>query len=87
MSLLEEILMLKLIYLTMILTKILKKQLKLSNWDFKKATGIDTSTRALKSNFTKLKSKVGKIGLDKLKTVPVDWSKLSKVVNNDVCVW
>ena len=51
MSLLEEILMLKLIYLTMILTKILKKQLKSSNWDFKKATCIDTSTLALKSNF------------------------------------
>ena len=34
-----------------------------------------------------LKSKVGKIGLDKLKTVHVDWSKLSNGVNNDVCVW
>ena len=49
-----------------------------------KATGIDTSNRTLKSNLAKLKSEVDKIDVDKLKTVPVDFSKLSKVVNNEV---
>ena len=47
--------------------------------DLKKATGIDTSNLALKSNLAKLKAEV-----DKLKTVPIDLSKLSNVVNNDV---
>ena len=49
-----------------------------------KATGIDISNRTLKSNLAKLKSEVDKIDVDKLKTVPVDFSKLSKVVNNEV---
>ena len=49
-----------------------------------KATGIDISNRTLKSNLVKLKSEVDKIDVDKLKTVPVDFSKLSKVVNNEV---
>ena len=33
---------------------------------------------------TKLKAEVDKIDIDKLKTVPVDSSKLSNVVNNEV---
>ena len=49
-----------------------------------KATGVDISNRTLKSNLAKLKSEVDKIDVDKLKTVPVDFSKLSKVVNNEV---
>ena len=49
-----------------------------------KATGIDISNRTLKSNLAKLKGEVDKIDVDKLKTVPVDFSKLSKVVNNEV---
>ena len=49
-----------------------------------KATGIDISNRTLKSNLAKLKSEVDKIDVDKLKTVPVDFSKLTKVVNNEV---
>ena len=37
-----------------------------------------------KSSLAKLKAEVDKIDADKLKTVPVDLSKLSNVVNNDV---
>ena len=52
--------------------------------DLKNATGIDTSKLALKPNFANLKAEVDKIDVDKLKTVPVDLSKLSNAVNNDV---
>ena len=59
--------------------------------DLKKATGIDTSKLALKSNLVSLKARIDKVDLGKLKTVPVDLSKLSNVVNNDLvkkdCVW
>ena len=52
--------------------------------DLKKATGIDTSNIALKSNLASLKAELDKIDVDKLKAVPVDLIKLSNVVNNDV---
>ena len=52
--------------------------------NLKNATEIDSSKLALKSNLTNLKAKVDKIDVDKLKTVPIDLSKLSNVVNNDV---
>ena len=52
--------------------------------DLKGATGIDTSNLALKSNLDNLKAEVDKIVVDKLKTVPVDLSKISNVVNNEV---
>ena len=52
--------------------------------DLKNATRIDTSKLALKSNLANLKAKVDKIDVDKLKTVPVDLSKLSNVINNVV---
>ena len=45
-------------------------------------THIDVSSFALKSNLTNLKTEVDKIDVDMLKTVPVDLSKLSNVVNN-----
>ena len=45
---------------------------------------IDISNFTLKSNLAYLKSEVDKIDIDKLKTLPVNLSKLSKVVNNDV---
>ena len=51
--------------------------------DLKKATRIDTSNLALKSNLAKLKAEVDKIDIVKLKTVPVDLSKLSNLVNNN----
>ena len=50
----------------------------------KGAIGIDTINLALKSNLAKLKADIDKIDLDELKTVTVDLSKLSNVVNNEV---
>ena len=45
---------------------------------------VDVSSFALKSNLANLKTEVDKIDVDKLKTVPVDLSKLSNVVRNEV---
>ena len=56
-----------------------------TNIDLKNATGVDTSKLAAKSDVVCLKTKVDKIDFYKLRTVPVDLSKLSNVVkNNDV---
>ena len=56
-----------------------------TNIDLKNATGVDTSKLAAKSDVACLKAKIDKIDLYKLRTVPVDLSKLSNVVkNNDV---
>ena len=52
--------------------------------DIKNITHVDTSSFALKTNLTNLKSEVDKLSIDKLPTVPVDLSKLSNVVKNDV---
>ena len=52
--------------------------------DLKDATGIDTSNFTLKSNLASLKIEVDKLDTDKLLPVPVDLSKLSDVVKNDV---
>ena len=48
----------------------------------KKAAGFDTSKLATKSDLASLKAEIDKIDVDKLKTVPVDLTKLSNVVNN-----
>ena len=48
------------------------------------ATGIDTYKLALKWNLENLKAEVYKLGIDKLVPVPVDLSKLSDEVRNDV---
>ena len=45
---------------------------------------VDTSIFALKTNSASLKTEVGKLDINKLATVPVDLSKLSDVVKNDV---
>ena len=45
---------------------------------------VDVSSFALKSNFTSLKTKVDKLNIDKLAPLPVDLSKISEVVKNDV---
>ena len=45
---------------------------------------VDSSSMEKKSDLTSLKVEVDKIDADKLKTVPVDLSKVSNVVNNDV---
>ena len=65
-----------------------KVELDLSSYatksDLQNATGIDTSNFALKSHLASLKAEVDKIDAGKLKTVPVDLSKLSNVVKHDV---
>ena len=52
--------------------------------DLKNVTHVDTSSFALKTNLANLKTEVDKLDIDKLATVPVDLSKLSNVVKNDV---
>ena len=53
--------------------------------NLKNAIGVDTSTLAAKSGLAKNRvSLKAKIDVDKLKAAPVDLSKLSSVVNNDV---
>ena len=52
--------------------------------DIKNIAHIDTSSFALKSNLASLKTEVDKLDIDKLVPVPVDLSKLSDVVKNDV---
>ena len=52
--------------------------------DIKNITHIDTSSFALKTNLACLKTEVDKLDTDKLKIVPVDLSKLTNVVKNEV---
>ena len=52
--------------------------------DLKNVTHVDTSSFALKTNLASLKPEVDKLDIDKLAPVPVDMSKLSDVVKNDV---
>ena len=60
----------------------------LSNYATKKGIKnilhVDTSSFALKSNLTSLKTEVDELDIDKLVPVPADLSKLSDVVKNDV---
>ena len=51
--------------------------------DLKNVTHVDTSSFALKANVAGLKTDVDELDIDKLTTVPVDLSKLIKVVKND----
>ena len=66
----------------------IKIRVGLSNYatkdDIKNIAHVDTSNFALKTNLANLKTEVDKIDTDKLKTVPVDLSKLSNVVKNEV---
>ena len=52
--------------------------------DLKNVTHVDTSSFALKTNLASLKTEVDKLDIDQLVPVPVDLSKLSDVVKNDV---
>ena len=52
--------------------------------DLNNVTHVDTSSFALKANLASLKTEVDKLDIDKLAPVPVDLSKLSDVVKNDV---
>ena len=63
-------------------------KVELSNYatktDLKNVTHVDTSSFALKINLANLKTEVDKLDIDKLAPVPVDLSKLSDVVKNNV---
>ena len=63
-------------------------KLDLSNYatkgDIKNVSHVDTSSFALKANLASLKTEVDKLDIDKLVPVPVDLSKLSDVIKNDV---
>ena len=52
--------------------------------ELKNTIGVDTSKLAGKSDLASLKAEIDKTDVDKLKTVPVDLSKLTNVVNNEV---
>ena len=52
--------------------------------DIKNISHVDTSSFASKTNLANLKTEVDKLDIDKLAPVPVDLSKLSGVVKNDV---
>ena len=52
--------------------------------DVKNITHVDVSSYATKTNLASLKTKVDKIDIDKLKTVPADLAKSNNVVKNDV---
>ena len=52
--------------------------------DIKNISHVDTSSFALKTNLATLKTEVDKLDIDKLVPVPVDLSKLSDVVKNNV---
>ena len=52
--------------------------------DLKNATVVNKSPLASKSDLASWKTKVDKTDVEQLKTVPVDLSKLSNVVNNYV---
>ena len=52
--------------------------------DLKNVTHVDITSFALKTNLVSLKTEVDKLDIDKLVPIPVDLSKLSDVVKNDV---
>ena len=63
-------------------------KLDLSNYatkaDIQNISHVDTSSFAWKSNLASLKTEVDKLDIDKSVPVPVDLSKLSDLVKNDV---
>ena len=56
----------------------------IKTFSLKDILDVDTSSFALKTNLASLKNEVDKLDIDKLVPVPVDLSKLSYVVKNDV---
>ena len=52
--------------------------------DIKNISHVDTSSFALITNLSSLKTEVDKLDIDKLVPIPNDLSKLSNVVKNDV---
>ena len=66
----------------------IKVKIDLSNYakkaDIKNVAHVDTSNFALKTNLANLKTEVDKLDIGKLKTEPVDLSKLSNVLKHEV---
>ena len=66
----------------------IKVKIELSNYatkaDIENISHVDTSSFALKTNLANLKAEVDKLDIGKLKPLPVDLSKLSNAVKNDV---
>ena len=66
----------------------IKAKIDLSNYatkaDIKNISHVDTSSFALKTNLANLKNELDKLDIGKLVLIPVDLSKLSDVVKNDV---
>ena len=66
----------------------IKVELDLSSYasktDLKNVTHVDVSSFTSKTNLASLKTKVDKLDIDKLAPVPVNLSKLSDIVKNDV---
>ena len=66
----------------------MKVEFDLSNYmtkaDFKNATAVDTSNFAKKSDLGSLKSEIDELDIGQLETTPVDLSKSSNVVKNEV---
>ena len=67
---------------------IIKVKIDLSNYatktDIKNMSHIDTSSFALRTNLSSLKTEFDKLGIDKLIPIPSNLSKLSNVVKNNV---
>ena len=65
-----------------------KVKIDLSNYatkiDIKDISHVDTSRFSLKTNLASLKTEVDKSDIDRLVHIPVDLSKLSDVVKNDI---
>ena len=66
----------------------IKVKIDLSNYatktDIKNISHVDTTSFALKANLANLKTDVDILDIDKLVSIPVDLSKSSDVVKNDV---
>ena len=66
----------------------IKVKIELSNYatktDVKNVSHVDTSSFALETNLSSLKTEYDKLDIDKLVPIPNDLSKLSNVVKNDV---
>ena len=66
----------------------IKVKIDLSNYatktDIENILHVDASSFALKTNLANLKTEVDKLDIDKLVPIPVDLSKLSDIVKNDV---
>ena len=66
----------------------IKAKIDLSNYvtktDIKNISHFDTSSFALKTNLASLKTEDDKLDIDKLVPIPVELSKLSDVIKNDV---